>query len=117
MDKIRAWIDQGNFSPAALTATMHVADYAHPAEVMSKPPTVDQPAPGVAEPPGSFAADIRPIFAARCVQCHGPDVQQNDLRLDTLTGVLKGSVNGQIVFPGGSDKESDYSTPDGPTSR
>lgn len=29
-----------------------------------------------------FERDIRPIFAARCVSCHGPERSQGGLRLD-----------------------------------
>ena len=38
-----------------------------------------------------FASKVRPILASRCYGCHGPDLQQAGLRLDSLGGVLKGS--------------------------
>src|SRR5437762_1845299 len=104
---------QGDFSPAALAAAQSAA-HVHSAEVTSNAGIVQQSAPGGTEPPGSFAAEIRPIFAARCVQCHGPDLQQNNLRLDTMAGVLKGSVNGPIVIPGSGDKGPIIRRPDGP---
>ena len=53
---------------------------------------------------GIFASQIRPILAARCYQCHGPDLQQNGLRLDSLAAILKGSANGSVVIPGDSEK-------------
>ena len=53
---------------------------------------------------GGFAADIRPILASRCYQCHGPDLQQNGLRLDSLESILRGSANGTVVIPGNSEK-------------
>ena len=53
---------------------------------------------------GLFVSQIRPILAARCYQCHGSDLQQNGLRLDSLEGVLKGSANGAVVVPGSADK-------------
>ncbi len=53
---------------------------------------------------GIFANQIRPILAARCYSCHGPDTQQNGLRLDSLESVLKGSANGNVVIPGEGDK-------------
>ena len=31
-----------------------------------------------------FHQDIAPIFANACVQCHGPDTQEGNLRIDTL---------------------------------
>ena len=53
---------------------------------------------------GSFVNDIRPILAARCYQCHGPELQQNGLRMDSLAALLKGSANGAVVIPGDSEK-------------
>lgn len=34
--------------------------------------------------PADFDKDIRPVLEARCFQCHGPEKQKGDLRLDTL---------------------------------
>jgi mono/diheme cytochrome c family protein len=50
-----------------------------------------------------FAETVRPILASRCYSCHGPTLQQNGLRLDSLAAILKGSDNGKIVMPGKSD--------------
>jgi hypothetical protein len=81
---IRTWIDQGSAS-AGTTAAASVA-------VESKAP--DSPL---------FAQSVRPILAARCYSCHGPDLQQNGLRLDSLDAILKGSDSGRIVVPGKPD--------------
>jgi mono/diheme cytochrome c family protein len=83
---IRAWIDQGSFASV-------------PAE--GSPPQA--PSQGT---PGSvvFATQVRPIFASRCYPCHGPDVQQHGLRLDSLGAILTGSANGKVVIPGDSEK-------------
>ncbi|MBV8452017.1 MAG: DUF1549 domain-containing protein, partial [Deltaproteobacteria bacterium] len=51
-----------------------------------------------------FADGVRPILAARCYGCHGPDLQQNGLRLDSLASALKGSQSGPIIVPGHSDQ-------------
>src|SRR5206468_7805830 len=96
IDKIRAWIDQGAF---AQSGTQTVS------EVAWRP---SQEAPQVASSSGfpqsgEFAAKIRPLFAERCMQCHGPDIQQNDLRLDSLAAALKGGVSGKVVLPGNSE--------------
>ncbi|MEM7313501.1 MAG: DUF1592 domain-containing protein, partial [Planctomycetota bacterium] len=32
----------------------------------------------------AFAKSIKPILAETCVQCHGPDVEEGNLRIDTL---------------------------------
>lgn len=53
----------------------------------------------------TFAKDIQPIFKASCVDCHGPQRPKNNLRLDSLEAVLKGSRDNQdVVVPGKSDK-------------
>src|SRR5579863_2637074 len=90
---IRAWIDQG----AALSEPM----------AASQPGAEPQPAPAHAQSAAEsslFVAKIRPILAARCYQCHGPEVQQNGLRLDSLAAALKGSVTGKVILPGDGEK-------------
>jgi mono/diheme cytochrome c family protein len=52
----------------------------------------------------TYASDIRPLFEASCVRCHGSNRPKNGLRLDTLEGVLKGSKDGAVVVAGQSDK-------------
>jgi uncharacterized protein DUF1553/uncharacterized protein DUF1549/cytochrome c len=88
---IRAWIDQG----ASLDAQTAV----------SSPNPEPQPAhaPSTAES-SLFVTKIRPILAARCYPCHGPEVQQNGLRLDSLAAALKGSISGRVIIPGDSGK-------------
>ena len=50
----------------------------------------------------TYVADIKPIFEKNCLDCHGPDKQKADLRLDSLEAVLKGSEDGKVVNPGNS---------------
>ena len=83
---LRAWIDHGDF-----TAVKADASPAAPAAS----------AAGTASSP-LFTTKVRPILAARCYQCHGADTHQNGLRLDSLSGILKGSENGKVVVPGHS---------------
>ena len=41
---------------------------------------------------------MRPIFAARCYGCHGPEKQKSDYRLDERERALRGgSIGGGIV--------------------
>jgi hypothetical protein len=49
-----------------------------------------------------FADKVRPILAERCYSCHGPGVQQNGLRVDSLAALLKGSESGKVITPGNS---------------
>ncbi len=81
---IRAWIDQGD-APGTAVPT---------AAPPGNPKAADSPL---------FAETVRPILAARCYSCHGPAIQQNGLRLDSLPGVLQGSESGKIVVPGKPD--------------
>jgi hypothetical protein len=85
IELVRHWIDQGGIRAQATS------------------PTAGQPASSGPSP--VFAKEVRPILASRCYSCHGPDVHQNGLRLDSLASVLKGSDYGKVVVPGHS-KES-----------
>lgn len=49
-----------------------------------------------------FAATIRPILAARCLTCHGPDKQRGGLRLDREAAALRGGDAGPAFVPGNS---------------
>jgi len=50
----------------------------------------------------TFEKDIKPLFEKSCVGCHGPEKAKGKLRLDTLAGTLKGSVDGKVLEPGKS---------------
>ncbi|HMJ61415.1 MAG TPA: DUF1549 domain-containing protein, partial [Bryobacteraceae bacterium] len=78
---ISAWIDQGKFDTTTRASAV--------AAIQAKSST-------------QFAAEVRPILAARCYSCHGPSLQQNGLRLDSLEALLKGSDSGKVVVPGHS---------------
>ena len=68
----------------------------------AKPQAAGQVSSGKPATPVVFATQIRPILASRCYPCHGPDVQQHGLRLDSLQAILTGSMNGKVVIPGDS---------------
>jgi hypothetical protein len=53
----------------------------------------------------TFEKDIRPLFEASCLRCHGAERPKGGLRLDSLDAVLKGGREGKVVQPGKS-KES-----------
>src|SRR6267143_6380323 len=40
-----------------------------------------------------FEKDVKPIFAAHCIKCHGPDKQKGEFRLDRKESALKGGEN------------------------
>lgn len=50
-----------------------------------------------------FRRDIEPILVKRCSECHGPDVQKSQLRLDVRADALRGGKSGQpAIVPGQS---------------
>lgn len=52
----------------------------------------------------TYEQDIKPIFDATCIKCHGETKPKGKLRLDSLEGILKGSHDGKVVEPGNSAK-------------
>ncbi len=50
----------------------------------------------------SFVRDVQPIFAARCVSCHGPKKQSSAFRLDVSESAFKGGEIGRAIVPGNS---------------
>src|SRR6266567_3828852 len=54
-----------------------------------------------------FARDIQPIFIKRCYECHGPDKQKHDLRLDRKADALRGGKSGKPLFLAGKSAESE----------
>jgi hypothetical protein len=51
-----------------------------------------------------FAQDIKPIFDASCIRCHGPVRPKSGFRLDNRSSALKGGDNGVDIIPGNSAK-------------
>jgi len=47
-----------------------------------------------------FEATIRPLLVARCGDCHGPDTQEANLRLDVRHRAVKGGDFGPVILPG-----------------
>jgi hypothetical protein len=52
----------------------------------------------------TYAKDIRPLFEASCLRCHGEQRDKGDLRLDSLQAALKGGEDGKVIVPGESKK-------------
>ncbi|MEM0968148.1 MAG: DUF1549 domain-containing protein [Verrucomicrobiota bacterium] len=52
-----------------------------------------------------FPNDIRPIFEARCISCHGAERQKGGYRMDTRDWALKGAHDEPGLLPGNA-KES-----------
>jgi hypothetical protein len=49
-----------------------------------------------------FSKEIKPIFEASCVKCHGRGKDKGGLRIDTRETLLKGGDSGPVVVPGKS---------------
>jgi Protein of unknown function (DUF1553)/Protein of unknown function (DUF1549)/Planctomycete cytochrome C len=106
---IRAWIDQGKFpelTTSALGQEAIVTEEPKPAHQQKPTATAEVKSAHwqSASESSLFASKIRPILAGRCYQCHGANLQQNGLRLDSLASALKGSDSGKVIVPGDSDK-------------
>lgn len=68
-----------------------------------KSPDISRILPAPALRPADFAKDIRPIFIARCVQCHSSKNLMGGLRLDS-SKALTGGLSGKAILPGKSDE-------------
>lgn len=49
-----------------------------------------------------FAKVVKPLFDARCVECHGADKTKGRLRLDAPEHITKGGSEGDTIVPGHS---------------
>ena len=46
-----------------------------------------------------YARDVKPILAQHCAKCHGPDKQENGLRVDAASLALRGGDGGAAIVP------------------
>ncbi len=46
-----------------------------------------------------FESRIRPLLIEKCGECHGADTQENNLRIDSLGGLLEGGNAGPSIVP------------------
>ena len=53
-----------------------------------------------------YARDVKPILAKHCYECHGPEKQKSDLRLDSRTAALHPAKSGDIVVVPGKSAQS-----------
>ncbi len=61
-------------------------------------------APEVPLTPVFFTERVRPLLETHCVACHGEDVAEGGLRLDSLAGLAKGGRSGPAIRPGAADE-------------
>ncbi len=51
-----------------------------------------------------FESQVRPLLIKHCVECHGPDDESGELRLDRRVAIERGGASGPLVVPGDPDK-------------
>lgn len=57
-------------------------------------------------PEGDFESKVRPILAAKCLSCHGPEQQKSGYRLDVREIALRGGELGEPAIVPGNSRES-----------
>lgn len=67
---------------------------------VSNAPSVVAAADAAGEPARFFEESVRPLLAARCYSCHGPDKQSSHLRVDSRASLLAGGESGAAIEPG-----------------
>src|SRR5262249_49101036 len=65
-------------------------------------PAAQSPGGAAADPKALeyFESKVRPLLAERCLECHGPEKQKGNLRLDSLAAILKGGDSGPALVAG-----------------
>ena len=53
-----------------------------------------------------FRREVLPVFQNKCLDCHGEDEQEGNLRLDSLTHIMRGGDSGEPVVLPGDDTNS-----------
>jgi mono/diheme cytochrome c family protein len=84
-----------HFSTLAFTLAVMTARFAEaklsPEQIVTLPPPASRPI--------DFSKDIKPIFEASCIKCHGRGKSKGDFRLDTRETLLSGGQSGPAVVP------------------
>ncbi|MEJ7591753.1 MAG: DUF1553 domain-containing protein [Planctomycetaceae bacterium] len=53
-----------------------------------------------------FGTQIKPLLAAKCFDCHGPDTQESHLQLDRRAAMLRGGDSGEPAIVAGDGENS-----------
>jgi mono/diheme cytochrome c family protein len=90
--------------PQLADATVYVPQTPTPLPATPTPPATLTPAatsegtPAAAAP--STWADIGPIFAGRCIVCHGAALASGGLSLESFQAAMAGGQSGPVIIPG-----------------
>ena len=82
--------------------TLALATTATP--LLARSPDLSKLPPPAKQEGVTYSKDIRPLFEASCLRCHGSERPKAGLSLDSLETVLKGSKEGKVIVPGQSAK-------------
>src|SRR5436309_3880838 len=56
--------------------------------------------PAPAQKEISFSREVKPIFEASCIKCHGRGRDKGNFRIDSRETLLKGGDSGPAIVPG-----------------
>ena len=87
--------NQRPFPVLALLASAAVACFGFSGRCAEAPGNADQ-----ARKIEFFENKVRPLLVAHCHECHGADMQESDLRLDSSRAVMVGGASGPALVPG-----------------
>ncbi len=93
---IRPYLISVGLSLAMATVAL-VSRSTDPLQALQLSPTLASQA---RQPEIDYQQDLAPILAAKCTECHGPDCQEGELRLDRLPDVFHGATSGKIITSG-----------------
>jgi hypothetical protein len=103
-----AWFDQKNMKVTSPLVLFTIALAVSPARADDKWDIAKldlSKLPPIADKQGAiYDTEIRPLFEASCVRCHGEEKQKGGLRLDSLDATLRGGKAGKVVAAGDSLK-------------
>jgi hypothetical protein len=51
-----------------------------------------------------FEREVRPVLMVSCIDCHGADMQESDIRVDGREHLLRGNDSGPAVTPGNPEE-------------
>ncbi len=51
-----------------------------------------------------YDSKVKPLLAAKCLECHGPETQESHLRLDRRSSMLRGGDSGEPAIIVGTAK-------------
>ena len=72
-----------------------------PIAIAAEPSTAAKPG---ASPTDDVHVAARAVLEARCIECHGPDAQESNLRLDSRAGILRGGDFGPAAVDGKAER-------------